>query len=270
MKLKQLCTCAFCAVNLKTTTDKCIYQPKQKCNITASLEFVNSSGLLVIDSLYNLYILMRRYPYNIDNCSNKNEITSRNWRNDNQVCNYWEKFQIPRGRVKKNENFLNGALREFFEETSCIPLGPGILYDEPFLLKWYDCGKEWRYYIYIMFTSEVRFLKKDNVKIETIHNTTTSDTNTKQLVDVEENVDIYINNYVLCNGLNKSIRNERELFYNRSMDVFTYKKNMLKILYNNPHVESNYKSLINVVLSFVNNIKERNVCGYYKTYSIIK
>lgn len=108
-----------------------------------------SAGLFLIDSDYNVCLIMRKFPYNDPLLGVK--ITRKI---DNTVVvstfkTFLEMIQIPRGAQETNdETMMNTALREFREETKCKSRNINM-YQNFVDLSWMDDGDLWEYRIYI-------------------------------------------------------------------------------------------------------------------------
>lgn len=192
---------------------------------------------------------MRRFPY--DDKKNKN------WRSIHEHDHFWEKYQIPRGNIKKNENSLNAALREFFEETGHFVEGSGYLNNIPFLLEWVDGNIKWCYVIYILFIDSVkRFENMGNICVESIH-----DINSKEIN--------FIYNVIGDSCLRRSVLIERKAFFNQIMSKWVYMKKVESIINNNKCIENNYNLFIDTIFTFIKNIQYNNVSEYYKVLSQI-
>lgn len=96
-------------------------------------------GLCLYDTCAKkIIVLQRMRPYD-----RKHEEMNTN-------LNFVEKFQIPRGALKSGENPLCGAIREFVEETSLVPMGDCFVSEDSIQLEWWDSGKLWQYQIFVM------------------------------------------------------------------------------------------------------------------------
>lgn len=75
---------------------------------------------------------------------------------------FWEKLQIPRGKVNNiYESALLCAFREFYEETRRLPVGHGRLCGQCFTLTWVDDDHRWSYNMFVIMVDGLAELTDD-------------------------------------------------------------------------------------------------------------
>lgn len=157
-------------------------------------------GLCVMDIQSQLICtLHRNKPYN----SNPIQLL-----NDNEYI-FLEQIQLPRGKLKKGEQFRDGAIREFKEETGIYFKTIKFL-NETFKLYWFDDNQIWEYTIYFAIA---KFTQMNIINIDLTYN--------------------------------KSIRHEMKTFKFKIMPILTYVEEIYKrlSLYGN----NNYLFLLNYI-----------------------
>lgn len=107
-----------------------------------------AAGLFLIDSNYDVCLIMRKFPY--DDPMMAVKIRKKNDRIFINTFNtFLEMIQIPRGaHESKDKSMMTTALREFREETKCMSRNINM-YKNFVDLSWNDGGDKWDYRIYI-------------------------------------------------------------------------------------------------------------------------
>lgn len=118
-------------------------------------------GLLVFnESTHKFVLLKRKHAYTkssvvfgVEDRKDEDEGDDEKEEIDNDT--FLEQYQIPRGRKDMGESNFMCAIREFIEETRCVPIH-WIAWDpKGFLLEWEDKSYIWRYRIYFIATKKL-------------------------------------------------------------------------------------------------------------------
>jgi len=99
------------------------------------------AGLLLITENNKVAVLQASRSYN--------DIVNKNLKYNKHIP-FVEKLSIPRGQHDAGETDYETAVREFIEETGLV-FDKVFVYNDPFLLEWWDNSKMYKYIIYIAF-----------------------------------------------------------------------------------------------------------------------